>query len=78
MISNVALILGVIGGPVLLGVLLYYGIRASARRDKSPAGLEATDRETERLYNAENEDVARDEEAKRIRKLQRQRVKNRK
>jgi hypothetical protein len=76
MISNVALVLGVVVGPVLLGILLYYGIRASERRDKSPAGLEATDRETERLYNAENEDVARAEEAKQTRKLQRQHVKN--
>jgi hypothetical protein len=77
MISDVALILGVIVGPVLLGVLLYYGIRASDRRDNSPAGRELADRGTERLYDAENEDVARSEEATRTRKLQRQQAKDR-
>jgi hypothetical protein len=77
MTSNVALVLGVLVVAVLLGVLLYYGIRASERRDESPAGQEATDRGTERLYDAENEDVARAEEATRARKLQRQQAKDR-
>jgi hypothetical protein len=77
MISNVALVLGVIVGPVLLGVLLYYGIKATEKRDNSPAAArEITERGTERLYNAENEDFARSEEASRIHKFQRRHAKN--
>jgi hypothetical protein len=54
-ISDIFLIIGYILVPALLAGGLYYGISRTSRR-KNPAVKNVQDRETKRLYDAEEKD----------------------
>jgi hypothetical protein len=61
-IGNFFQVLAYIVGPILLGLLIYYGIRHTW--DRKPASVqEAQDAATARMYAQSNEELARKTEA---------------
>ena len=53
--------LAVFGGPILLGLALYYGMRTSDERRQDPVAEARSEQATEDLYHAEDKDVQRSE-----------------
>ena len=49
-ISDIFLVAAVVAGPVLLGLLYVYGIRATNQKDRQPHSRDATDQATKALY----------------------------
>lgn len=63
LISDLLQIVAYVGGPLLLGLVFIYGIRATRRRDRSPAMREATDRATKDIYDQSDSERERREKA---------------
>jgi hypothetical protein len=61
-IGNFFQVLGYVVGPIVLGIFLYYGIRQTWRR-KPAAVKDVQDEAAKRLYDEDNEELARKTEA---------------
>lgn len=62
-ISDALLVAAVIGGPVLLGLLYVYGIRATNQKDKRPHSRDVTDAATKDIYERSETDRENKEKA---------------
>lgn len=67
MFSDWLNLLAVFGGPILLGLMLFYGMKTSDRRRENPVAEARSEQGTENLYEAEERDLRRDEERKKRR-----------
>lgn len=63
LISDLLQVVAYVGGPLLLGLVFIYGIRATRRRDNSPAMREVTDRATKDIYDQNDIERERREKA---------------
>jgi hypothetical protein len=62
-ISDTLMVAAVVGGPVLLGLLYVYGIRATHQKDKNPHSRDVTETATRDLYEQSDDERERQEKA---------------
>ncbi|HML27958.1 MAG TPA: hypothetical protein PKE16_03800 [Hyphomicrobium sp.] len=63
LISNILFVAAVIGGPILLGLLYIYGIKATRETDRIPHARDVTDRATKDLYDQSDAEREQQEKA---------------